>query len=111
MKLPSLFVPEKSLEKKTLQLTKGQRKTFQEEDTSSKISPEVTEKYYWKYINSDYYKNIIYYARGKPNMKNPFTVEKLRGYFKKITEEDALKIIEYNKIRSDRFLEGLADIP
>ncbi len=43
--------------------------------------------------------------------KKKFTVENVQGYFKELSYESALKIVEYEKEQRDRFLEGLADIP
>jgi len=90
MKLPNIFVPEKDLEKKTLELVEESRK-------KSAISLQEVKNYYQKFINL--------------KEKKKFTVENVQGYFKEISYESALKIVEYEKRERDRFLEGLADIP
>lgn len=91
MKIPKIFLPEKDLEKKTLELAEKSNK-------KNGISPKEVETYYWKFIN----------VREK---KKKFTVENVQGYFKELSYESALKIVEYEKEQRDHFLEGLADIP
>jgi predicted nucleic acid-binding protein len=90
MKIPNIFVPEKDLEKKILELVEESRK-------KNVISSKEVKNYYQKFINL------------KENKK--FTVENVQEYFKELSYESALKIVEYEKRERDRFLEGLADIP
>lgn len=90
MKLPNIFVPEKDLEKKTLELV-------EESNKKNVISLQEVKNYYQKFINL--------------KEKKEFTVENVQDYFKELSYESALKIVEYEKRERDRFLEGLADIP
>lgn len=90
MKIPEIFVPERDLEGKTLELVEGSRK-------KGGISLQEVKDYYQKFVNLE--------------EKKKFTVENVQDYFKELSYESALKIVEYEKRERDRFLEGLADIP
>lgn len=103
MKIPQTFVVDKkNLEKKMLKLLK--------EYSSKKgilkgLSPEDVKERYSEFISSDYYKRVWRLYK-----RDPFTIEVMERYFKGISYDDAMKIIDYAKERKSKFLEGLADL-
>lgn len=93
MKIPDVFVPEKSLEEKTKELVWGPHK-------KEGLSEHDVKSYYWKFV---------FLRRDKD-----CTVEYVHDFFEELSYGDVLKIVDYGKIEKEKrgsFLEGLADIP